>query len=126
MSASLQTASSQGSVYLVCFDSELGAPDNPKGKAGHSQHHYRGWAEDVELRMAEHRAGRSARILAACVEQSIAFGVVWAGAGVDRNFERRLKRQHNAWRHCPRCEGRRVRAGPAQNDPVPAGRGRMP
>jgi len=29
--------------------------------------------------------------------------VVRTWADGDRNFERRLKRQHNAWRHCSRC-----------------------
>jgi len=115
-------ASLLGHVYLVCFETPIGDSANPKGSASH----YLGWAEDVEPRMAEHRAGRGARILAACVEQGIAFGVVRTWADVDRNFERRLKRQHNAWRHCPRCGSRRTRAGPAQTDPVPAGRVRTP
>ena len=91
--------SSQGSVYLVCFDGVLGDLANPKGRAGH----YLGWADDVGARMAEHRAGRGARILAACVDRGIAFDVVRTWVDVDRNFERRLKRQHNAWRLCPRC-----------------------
>ena len=110
------TASTQGFVYLVCFESPIGDVANPKGAAAH----YLGWADDVAARMAEHRAGRGARILAACVRQGIAFDVVRTWAGVDRNFERRMKRQHNAWRLCPRCgpqRGRRARAGPT---PAPA------
>ena len=116
------TASLLGHVYLVCFEPPIGDSANPKGSASH----YLGWAEDVDGRMAEHRAGRGACILAACVEQGIAFEVVRTWAGVDRNFERRLKRQHNAWRHCPRCGSRGTRAGPAQPDPVPASRAWMP
>jgi hypothetical protein len=53
--------------------------------------------------MAEHRAGRGARILAACVQRGIGFHVVRTWPDADRSFERRLKRQHNAWKHCPRC-----------------------
>ena len=114
--------SPQGSVYLVCFAVVLGDLANPKGRAGH----YLGWADDVGARMAEHRAGRGARILAACVEQGIASEVVRTWAGVDRNFERRLKRQHNAWRHCPRCgpRTRRTRSGPEEGAGVlPSGGG---
>ncbi len=104
--------SPQGSVYPVCFDGVLGDVANPKGRAGH----YLGWADDVAARMAEHRAGRGARILAACVERGIAFDVVRTWADVDRTFERRMKRQHNAWRLCPRCacqRGGRARAAPS-------------
>ena len=99
-----------GQVYLLCFERQIGDAANPKGTASH----YLGWAEDVDARMVEHRAGRGARILAACVAQGIGFEVVRTWAGVDRSFERRLKRQHNAWRHCQRCgpRARRSRAGP--------------
>ncbi len=107
----------QGDVYLICFDRAIGDTDNPKGSASH----YLGWADDVDARMAEHRAGRGARILAACVQLGIGFDVVRTWAGVDRNFERRLKRQHNAWRHCPRCARRgslRSPVGPVSVDRV--------
>ena len=111
------SAALSGHVYLVCFESAIGDSANPKGSASH----YLGWAEDVDARMAEHRAGRGARVLAACVEQGIAFEVVRTWPGVDRSFERRLKRQHNAWRHCPRCGRRRSRARPAQRSALPVG-----
>ena len=106
------STSPRGFVYLVCFDARIGDVSNPKGAAGH----YLGWADDVAARMAEHRAGRGARILAACVERGIAFDVVRTWADVDRAFERRIKRQHNALRLCPRCacrRGGRARAGPS-------------
>ena len=112
-----------GHVYLVCFEQQIGT-SNPKGSASH----YLGWATDVDARMVEHRAGRGARILAACVAQGIGFEVVRTWAGVDRSFERRLKRQHNAWRHCPRCgpRARRSRAGPAPGPGVLASAGGAP
>lgn len=112
------TTSPQGYVYLVCFEAPIGDLANPKGAAGH----YLGWADDVAARMAEHRAGRGARILAACVRQGIAFDVVRTWAGADRTFERRLKRQHNAWRLCPRCgAGRSGRTRAAPTQPAAAG-----
>ena len=43
-------------------------------------------ARDVELRIAEHRAGRGARILAVCVARGIGFEVVRTWAGVGRSF----------------------------------------
>jgi predicted GIY-YIG superfamily endonuclease len=107
------TTSPHGYVYLVCFESPIGDLADPKGAAGH----YLGWADDMAARMAEHRAGRGARILAACVRQGIAFDVVRTWVGADRSFERRLKRQHNAWRLCLRCGARRsgrTRAAPTQ------------
>jgi hypothetical protein len=112
-----------GHVYLVCFEKQIGT-SNPKGSASH----YLGWAEDVELRMAEHRAGRGARILAACVERGIGFAVVRTWAGVDRRLQRRLKRQHNAWHHCPRCgpRARRSRADPPPGAAVLASAGGGP
>jgi predicted GIY-YIG superfamily endonuclease len=109
-----------GCVYLVCFEAPIGDPANPKGSAGH----YLGWADDVDARMAEHRAGRGARILAACVARGIAFDVVRTWAGADRSFERRIKRHHNAWRLCPRCgsrRGGRTRPGPSPTVSASAG-----
>ena len=111
-----------GWVYLVCFERPIGDAANPRGSAGH----YLGWADDVAARMAEHRAGRGARILAACVGQGIGFDVVRTWAGADRAFERRIKAHHNAWRLCPRCgprRGGRTRAGPSPTATrAPAGR----
>ena len=92
-----------GQVYLLCFARPIGDTDNPKGAASHH--------------LAEHRAARGARIRAACVTQGIAFEVVRTWADVDRSFEHRLKRQHNAWRHRPRCRCRAL-AGPAAEHPV--------
>ena len=113
-----------GHAYLICFERQIGDAANPKGTASH----YLGLAEDVDARMVEHRAGRGARILAARRAQGIGFEVVRTWAGVDRSFERRLKRQHNAWRHCPRCgpRARRSRAGPPPGPGVLASAGGAP
>ena len=113
-----------GHAYLICFERQIGDAANPKGSASH----YLGWAEDIDARLAEHPAGRRARIPATCVAPGIGFEVVCTWAGVDRSFERRLKRQHNAWRHCPRCgpRARRSRAGPAGGTALGASAGGAP
>jgi predicted GIY-YIG superfamily endonuclease len=84
-------------VYLVHLDQKLGS-SHPLGGA----RHYLGQTQDLEQRLETHRAGLGARILAAAVERGISFDVVrtWDGG---REVERRLKRQHNAPKMCPRC-----------------------
>ena len=58
-----------GTAYLLHFDRALGNSHNPRGMA--RQQHYIGWADDVDARLADHRAGRGARLLAACVHEGI-------------------------------------------------------
>jgi predicted GIY-YIG superfamily endonuclease len=84
-------------VYLVHLDQRLGS-DNPNGSAGH----YLGTTMNLDRRLATHREGKGARILAAANERGIAYDVVrtWDGG---RDLERQLKRQRNAPRLCPRC-----------------------
>jgi predicted GIY-YIG superfamily endonuclease len=117
---SRDTAAPAGTVYLLHFARELGDVGNARGTA----RHYIGWADDLDARLAEHRGGRGARILAACVREGIRFDLVRTWEGVGRSFERRLKNQKHAWRLCPVC--RRLRPAPAptgqQDDGrVPAG-----
>ena len=83
--------------YLVHLDQALGST-HPKGRA----RHYVGTTTNLDRRLATHREGKGARMLAAAVERGIAFEVVrtWPGG---REEERRLKRQRNAPRLCPRC-----------------------
>ena len=56
-----------GTVYLLCFAEPPGGP-GPRAWAGH----YLGWTTDLDGRLAEHRAGQGARLMAA---------VATAGAG---------------------------------------------
>jgi predicted GIY-YIG superfamily endonuclease len=87
----------QGVVYLIHLDRKLGS-DHPKGGAGH----YLGTTINLDRRLAQHRDGTGARILAAATARGITFDVVrtWnSGRGV----ERQMKRQHNAPKLCPRC-----------------------
>lgn len=64
--------------------------------------HYLGYANDIEARLAEHRAGRGARLIEVIVQAGIDFRVArtWDG---DRTLERRLKRRHASPRLCPLC-----------------------
>jgi len=87
-------------TYLICLDAKLGS-NHPRGAAGH----YLGsTTRNVAVRLAEHRAGVGAKMLAAAVERGIGFDVVrtWDGG---REVERRLKRQRNSPRLCPTCTG---------------------
>lgn len=71
----------------------------------HTAQHYLGWAEDIERRIAEHRAGRGARLTQVAKERGIDFVVVrtWEG---DRSLERKLKSRKEAPRLCPICRRR--------------------
>ena len=64
--------------------------------------HYVGWTDNLDARLAEHRAGRGARLMAAVAAAGIQFTVArtWRG---DRTFERRIHRRHASPRICPLC-----------------------
>lgn len=64
--------------------------------------HYLGYTEDLEARLAQHRAGNGARLVEVITEAGLDFQVVrtWNG---DRVLERQLKRQKNGPRLCPLC-----------------------
>lgn len=85
-------------VYLLHFDRAI---------ADHAQH-YIGYAEDVDARIAEHRAGNGARLMQVCAERGIGFVVAKIWPDEDRTFERWLKRQKHAWRYCPICRVTRM------------------
>ena len=82
-------------VYLIHFETKL---------ADHAQH-YIGYTPNgsVEPRLAMHKNGHGARILAACNEKRIEYTVVRVWPNADRKFERWLKNQKNANRFCPAC-----------------------
>ncbi len=82
---------SAGTVYLI----HLATP------MAHAKH-YIGYAQDVLARLAEHRAGTGARLLAVAGQRGIGFELVrmWPG---DRTFERKMKNRKNAPRYCPIC-----------------------
>lgn len=81
-------------VYLLHFERRL-----------HHAGHYLGSADDLERRLAQHRAGRGARLIEVITEAGIGFSLarIWEG---DRTLERQLKRRKEAPRLCPICRGR--------------------
>jgi predicted GIY-YIG superfamily endonuclease len=93
-----------GTVYLLHFNAPF----------GHAKH-YTGWSADLSLRLAEHAAGRGARL----TEVVAAAGITWTLARTwpnkTRADERRIKNQGGAARRCPLC-GTRPRS--PQPDPV--------
>ncbi len=82
-------------VYLLHFTSPI-SPDN-------TTQHYLGYADNVENRVADHAAGRGARLTQVAKERGIAFEVVRTWDDGDRTFERKLKNQKNAPKLCPIC-----------------------
>lgn len=79
-------------VYLIHF-----------ARRYHHAQHYLGWTTDLDHRLAAHRAGRGARLLAVIGAAGIPWRVVrtWIGG---RGYERRLKRRHGPYRLCPVCQ----------------------
>ncbi len=87
------SASDHGTVYLLHFSTPL----------GHAKHYTR-WAGPGRLdqRLAEHAAGRGARLLEVVREAGITWQLArtWTGG---RRRERQLKKQGGASRRCPLC-----------------------
>ena len=82
-----------GTVYLLHLD----APG-----VGHARH-YSGWTTDLEARLAEHAAGRGARLLAVARSAGVGWTLARTWPGASRARERQLKRQGGASRRCPLC-----------------------
>jgi predicted GIY-YIG superfamily endonuclease len=100
-------------VYTLHFDPPYRpSPDAPQYKtAGH----YTGWAANLEKRLAEHEAGRGARL----TQVQAAAGGTWRVAAVEpgtRYRERQLK-AHSATRRCPICKAEAQ--GQAEAVPAP-------
>jgi len=85
-----------GSVYLLHFGTA--EEPTPYKHAGH----YLGWAADLDARLAEHAAGRGARLLQVARDAGITWTLArtWPGT---RARERQLKNQGGASRRCPMC-----------------------
>lgn len=80
-----------GTIYLLHFNKPF----------GHARH-YLGWARDLEARLADHLAGRGARLLAVIHSADITWQLArtWPGT---RARERQIKRQGGLSRCCPLC-----------------------
>jgi predicted GIY-YIG superfamily endonuclease len=94
---------SAGTVYLLHFDQPY----------RHARH-YVGWVLNVKRRLAEHEAGRGARLLVVAREAGITWQLarMWPGS---RARERQIKRQGGHARHCPLC-GVKPRQLPVNRD----------
>jgi len=106
------------SMPELCRDGPLPTHLQPSGAVVYLVHfsepyrharHYTGWTTDLESRLAEHRAGRGARLLAVITQAGIDWTLArtWQGT---RQRERQLKRQGGASRRCPICRAERERA----------------
>jgi putative endonuclease len=95
-----------GTVYLLHFDEPIGNLANRYGSA----QHYTGTAVELAARLAVHRAGNGAAIMAAVHRAGIGWRVArtWPGGRV---AERALKRRGGARRHCPLCRAARTAGG---------------
>lgn len=88
-----------GTVYLLHFEPGLAI-----GATGRVARHYIGWTErEVCDRLAEHLAGTGSPLVKAVVAAGGTVTLERTWTGVDRHFERRLKRRREAPRFCPRC-----------------------
>lgn len=96
-------AGQAGVIYLLHFDQPY----------KHARH-YVGWTANVKQRLAEHAAGRGARLLAVVREAGIGWQLarMWPGG---RARERQIKRQGGHARQCPMC-GVRPRCLPRNAD----------
>jgi predicted GIY-YIG superfamily endonuclease len=83
-------------VYLLHFERPL----------KHARH-YLGKTTDRAARLADHLAGKGARILQVCRAKGIRWRCVRVWRRADRKLERRLKQLHRA-DLCPMCSGPRA------------------
>ncbi len=82
-----------GHVYLLHFD-----------KPYKHARHYLGYTENsVEKRVARHRSGDGARLMAVIRAKGIGFEVARVWDNVDKHFERKLKNKKCSPLLCPIC-----------------------
>lgn len=105
-------ATEQGVVYTLHFD----PPYPPRAAEGvqvarqQVARHYTGWARDLDARLAEHEAGRGARL----TQVQLAAGGSWRLASAEpgtRDREAQLK-ERGATRRCPICRTEAQAADP--------------
>lgn len=86
----------KGWVYLLHLSAPIGTDKQ-------AARHYLGWAEDVERRLWEHRAGAGARFTRAAVKRGVSLYLArtWPGT---RELERIYKQWHGPYKLCPMCK----------------------
>ena len=91
-------ATEQGLVYTLHFDPPY-PPQAPEG--AQVARHYTGWAKDLDARLADHEAGRGARL----TQVQLAAGGTWRLASAEpgtRDLEAQRK-ERGASRRCQIC-----------------------
>lgn len=89
-----------GTVYLLHLEPGLPVTGTRVAR------HYLGFTErEVEDRVAQHVARRGSPLVAAVIAAGGTVTVQRTWSDADRNFERALKRRHEAPRLCPHCVG---------------------
>lgn len=89
----------------TCYMLHFSRPISDK----HTTKHYTGVAlKSLAARLADHAAGRGARLTQVALDRGISWQVVatWEGG---RKDERRFKNRKNAPRYCPICNGTAAR-----------------
>lgn len=82
--------------YLLHFDRPI--------SEAHTCQHYLGYtAQSIKARIADHRAGRGARLTQVAKERGIGFRVVRIWRHGTRSLERQLKNKHCGPALCPVC-----------------------
>lgn len=92
------TAATWGTVYLLHLHQRLGNLSNARAQA----QHYIGWCQNIDERLAQHRAGQGSKLLATAVARGITFEVAatWSAPVA---FEKYLKRRKESPRLCITC-----------------------
>jgi hypothetical protein len=98
--ASKSKEAPMGDVYLICLGEGIG-----RGKMPGNARHYIGWSSDVDRRFDEHLAGagKGSPLIKAAVEAGCEPKLARVWPDVTRAFERFVKNQKHAPRHCPIC-----------------------
>ena len=91
-------------VYLLHFE-----------RPYHHAKHYLHVTSDLAGRLADHAAGRGARLMEVITAAGIGFTLArtWDGT---RRLERQLKNRHNSCRLCPICRAAKRAARPGRKD----------
>jgi|SRR5579859_5785721 len=91
-------------VYLIHFHQPIGNPEKSRGLAGH----YLGSTGALDHRLARHKHGNGAALMAAVSKAGISWQLcrLWRFETCEeaRAFERKLKRTGHNPRQCPICQ----------------------
>jgi predicted GIY-YIG superfamily endonuclease len=91
-----------GSCYLLHFERRI--------SERHTTQHYIGYTKrSLRERIADHRAGRGARLTQVAKQRGIGFICVRTWSKASRRFERQLKNRKEGPVLCPLCQGKPIK-----------------